>query len=573
MKTTAPALSEAPANPRRTPTVKREKLSEAQLAEQARDRLRHAHATPRYDLATEQWLPVLREGVVVSLGLREVFEEAHRITDIAVPNPLLRAALRRFLGALTADLIRRDREFTPDGWLNLHRSTEGTGFSTAQIDTLFAVHQSHLWLWHPDTPFLQDHRLVGSLLKPQDDQPVQELLLHLPSGSSAAWWVKAGEPALLGGLAPDQSALWLIARWFYAVNGNCGAVRLSDDTVGTSQGGGTFAETIATVTHAFRVDGSNLLRTLLRGQPDWVNDGVRAEQLHNPLYSCAWLDPGQPHLSEDPLYLSTLNVASILLAAADGNGNTTRFVRGPTPLPKAEAKVLRDLALSRDAHRVVFRSDRGDSAVRVPPSAMRTDVLHAFHRTGFDGHNLRGVINSANCWLPANRQTVERERLELFLVAKGGTGPGPVWEEAVGVEFPARYLDPSHPNPQVTEHIRAAVAIAFDPKTGVRPRLEWAVADLLAQPSPDGWKRPKRDNTVAQALTTKTVNGWLNLTVVELEKVLSDDSDDALAVWRSAVWKGARAAFDTVATPYLTSSRYAPRYAIALRQLKPRTES
>jgi len=565
MKLTTPASPEAPDETLRAKAPKQEKISETQLADQARIRLIQAHATPTYDLTEEPWVPVLRDGAVVLLGLRAVFTDAHRITDVAVPNPLLRAALRRFLGALAADLIRRDRNSSPDDWLDLHR--DQGGFTTDQIDALFTAHQSHLWLWHPDTPFLQDHRLVSSLLKPQEDQPVQELLLHLPSGSSAAWWVKAGEPALQGGLAPDQSALWLIARWFYAVNGNCGAVQLSDDTIGTSQGGGTFAETIATVTHAFRVDGVSLLRTLLRGQPDWVNTAVPFKERNNPLYSCAWLDLEHPQPSADPLYGSTLNVASVLLAAADGEGNTTRFVRGPTPLPKTEAKALRDLALKSDAHRVVFRDDRGDFAIRVPPSAMRSDVLQAFHRTAFDGRNLRGVINSANCWLAADNQTVEQERLELFLVAKGGTGPGPVWEEAVGVEFPARYLDPSHPNQQVTEHIRAAVAIAFDPKTGVRPRLEWAVADLLAQPSPDGWKRPKRDNTVAQAVTTKTVNGWLNLTVLALEKVLSDDSDDALTEWRSAVWAGARTAFDNVASPYLTSSRYAPRYAIALRQL------
>lgn len=568
MTTTAPAPGRKPAKPAPMKTVKAPKLTDAQLADQARVNLQEAHATPVYDLTVETWIPVLRDGSVVCVGLRALFADAHRITDIAVPNPLLRAALRRFLGALTADLIRRNRHTSADEWLDIH--SDETGFTVTQIDGLFAAHQPHLWLWHPSSPFLQDRRLSTTLVKPQDDQPVQELVLHLPSGSSAAWWVKAGEPALQGGLPPDQSALWLIARWFYAINGNCGTVQLSDDTLGTSQGGGTFAETIATVTHAFRVDGASLLRTLLRGQPEWLNTGVAYSDSDSSLYSCAWLDLEQPRPSPDPLYGSTVNVASVLLSGIDEYGNTTRFVRGPTPLPKLDAKNLRDEALKNDAHRVIFRGDKGDSVLRVLPSSMRSDVLQAFHRTGFDSHNLHGVINSANCWLSVDHLTVEQERLELLLIAKGGTGPSPVWEEVSGVEFPARYLDPGHPNPQITEHIRAAVAIAFDPKTGVRQRLEWAVADLLAQPSPDGWKRPKRDNTVAHALTMKTVNGWLDLTVAALEKVLSEDTDKALNVWRAAVWAAARTAFDDVATPYLTSSRYAPRYAVALRQLKPR---
>ena len=542
------------------------KLTDAQLAAQAVTRILGAHSQPRYDLATEPWIPVLRDGEVVTIGLRELLTEAHQISDLALPNALLRASMRRLLGALTADLIRRHPGLSLDDWRAAHSTN--CGFTPAQVDLLLNAHGRHLWLWHPASPFLQDPRLARGLVKPHVNQPAQELLLHLPSGSSAAWWVKAGEPALLGGLRPDQSALWLTVRWFYGVNGNCGDVRIPDGATVGSHAGGAFAETVATVTHAFRVDSVSLFRSLLRGLGQAL---PQSDRVHGDLSTCAWLDPDQPRPVDDPLYLATVNVSAVLLAEADEDGNTTRFVRGSTPVAGEQAKLIRDLAMRADTHRVTVPNEKGHpAAVRVLPSALRGDVLQAFHRAGFEGLQLAGVINSAQCWLPVGGIVAGGERLELLLVGKAGTGSSPVWDELSGMQLPARHLDPAHPDPEVVRHVRAAVQIAFDPKDGVRQRLEWAVADLLAQPGPDGWKRPKRDNTTAQALTNKAVNAWLSRTAAAFDRVLDSDSEDEVEAWRTAVWSAARAAFDEIATPYITSTRYAPRYAVALRQLTSR---
>lgn len=547
------------------------KLTDDELAAQARTRIAAVHAVPRFDLTLEPWIPVLHAGEVRTVGLGELFRDAHHISDLAIPNALLRASVRRLLSALTADLVRREENLLVDDWELLH--ADNTGFTPEQVQALLNGHADHLWLWHPQTPFLQDPRLAAGLVKPHADQPVQELLLHLPSGSSAAWWVKAQEPALLGGLGPAQTALWLTARWFYAINGNCGDLRLPDGSTVSSQAGGAFAETVATITHAFRVDGTSLFRSLLRGLPTALPEGPGELSGHqSPPASCAWLDTEQPRPSADPLYLATLNPSALLLAARDDSGNTTRFVRASTPLSGDVAKSLRDVAMNQDRHRITTVTDKGTlQAIRVLPTTLHGDLLQAFHRAGFDGQRLVGVINSSDCWLHADAPTVDGERLDLLLVRKGGTGSSPVWEELVGVELPARQVDPSHPNPRVVEHVRAAVQVAFDPKTGVRPRLEWAVADLLAQPGPEGWKRPKRDNTTAQALTEAAVHAWLARTADAFEDVLSSTDPDDLTRWKNAVWNAARAAFDDVAKPYITSTRYAPRYALALRQLTPRS--
>ncbi len=543
------------------------KPTDDQLAAQARTRIALAHAEPRYDLTVEAWIPVMRDGEVHTIGLHELLAGAHHISDLAIPHPLLRASMRRLLGALTADLVRRARTLTVDDWTDAH--TDNVGFTLEQVDELLDVHGQHLWLWHPRTPFLQDQRLARDLMKPHVDQPAQELLLHLPTGSSFAWWVKASEPALQGGLSAPQTSMWLAARWFYAINGNCGDLRLPDGTTVGAHAGGSFAETVATVTHAFRVDGTSLFRSLLRGLPASMLESPVTSPGGDPAAaSCAWLDDEQPRPDPDLLYRATLNAAAVLLTARADAGATSRFVRASTPVTGEVAKRLRNLALIVDHHRITAPTTKDPlHAVRVPPGALRGDVLQALHRAGFDGARLSGVVNSADCWLDVDAVTVDREHLDILLIGKGGTGSSPVWEDLAGVELPARHVDPSHPNPAVVEHVRSAVAIAFDPNHGVRQRLEWAVLDLLAQPGPDGWKPPKRDNTAARSLTEKAVNDWLVRTATALERVLDSDAPDALETWRAEVRSAARAAFDDVALPYITSTRYAPRYAVALRRL------
>lgn len=544
------------------------KLSEPQLVRQAQQAIAQAHAEPGYDLATERWLPVLRDGAVAPIGLRELLTDAHLIDDVAVPHPLLRAALRRFLLALTADLVRTDRGSDLHDWQRAH-AVNG-GFTREQVDAVLARHGQHLYLWHPVSPFLQDRRLLTGLVKPQADQPIQDLVLHLPSGSSAAWWVKSGDPALLGGQDPADTALWLLARWFYAVNGNCGDVRLATGATVGAHSGGAFAETIATVTHAFRVDDRSLFRTLLRGLPTALpGDG--------PQEGCAWLDPDQPRPSDDPLYQATLNPAAVLLTRADSGGRVTRFVRASTPLLGEQAKQLRDVALRADQHRVTTTDATGKVlAVRVPPSAQRSEVLRVLHRAGFDGQQLRGVVSSADCWLPAGSRTVNAERLDLLLVSKAGTGSSPVWEALAALELPARHVDPAHPDSDYAAHVRAAVKAAFDPTDGVLKRLERALRELLAQPADGSWAPARRDSApgrTAHALTEAAYERWQLATAQHFAAVLDSPAGDdaALRSWSAAVWSAALDAFDQVSRPYVSSVRYAPRYAAARRRLIPRS--
>lgn len=548
-------------------TTKPGGLTLQQQVQQARNKIAAMHATPVYNLAVEPWLPVTAANGIEKVGLRDLFLRAHELNDLAIPNPLLRAATRRFLIALAADIVNRDRTVPLTYWRSAH--ADNSGFNTTQVDATLAAHAEHLWMWHPASPFLQDQRLAAYSTRPDVHLPITDMVLHLPSGSTMAWWIKAGEPALDNRLAADATALLLIARWFYAANGNCADVTLPGGNTVGAQAGGAFAEGVATVTHAFRVDRNSLFRTLVRGMPKTLVDQDTID-LGSPVEGCAWLDPDQPQPSRSRLYQATLNPAMVLLTGRDEHGYVTGWLRGSTPIPDGDAKSRREDAKAADQHRIIREFTDGKTApVRIRPGAVRAEIVRQFHRDAQKLRQLTGVVNDAACFVQPARALAEHETLDLFLVSKGGTGSSPVWEDMVGVDLPAVYVDPG--NPHLAE-IRAVVAVAYDPLDGAQALLERAIADLLAQASPNGWQRPSPKMSKGlygsyKALRDKAVNEWAARTAVAFDAALANPNGQEAADWRDLAYQVARDVFDQSAGPYLTSTRYAPRYAAARRSL------
>lgn len=548
-----------------TTTTKPKNLTQQQQQQQARDEIAGLHATPLYNLAVEPWLPVTTPNGVEKVGLRDLFVRAQEITDVAIPNPLLRAATRRYLIALTADIVNRDRTVTQTYWNRAH--ADNRGFSIDQVDAMLSAHAGHLWLWHPTTPFLQDQRLKTLLTKLDSDSvlPITDMVLYLPSGSTMAWWAKAGEPALDSPIPADAAALLLIARWFYAANGNCGAVTLPNGSTVRSHAGGAFAETIATITHAFRVDPNSLFRTLVRGMPKTLVDQDTID-LASPVGGCAWLDPFQPQPSPSRLYQATLNPAMVLLAGRDKPGKVTRWLRGSTPIPANDAKEYRDNAKDADQHRIMRERTNGTiDHVTIQPGAVRAEIVRQFHRDAQEIRQVTGVVNGAACFISPASALAQHETLDLFLVSKNKNPLSPVWEDMVGVDLPAVYVDPS--NPHLAE-IRAVVDVAFDPLKGAQALLERAIADLLAQASPDGWQRPASKMSKGlyngyKALRDKAVNEWMAQTAAAFEAALAAPTEQNARDWHDIAYQVACDVFDRSAAPYLTSTRYASRYAKA----------
>jgi len=552
-----------------TTTKPTKSTSQEEKKEEDRKKIADLHKKRLYNLAIEPWLPVTTSTGTKKVGLRDLFVQAHEIRDIAIPNPLLRAATRRYLIALTADIVNRDRDATLQDWEEAHE--KNSGFSENQVNAMLTAHADHLWLWHPETPFLQDKRLLRCSVNPGNVLPITDMVLHLPSGSTMAWWVKAGEPALDNHIPPDATALLLIARWFYAPNGNCGAVKLPNNDAVKSQAGGAFAETTTTITHAFRVDPSSLFRTLIRGMPKTlVNQDIN---LTSKVNGCAWLDPCQPRSSPSPLYQATLNPAMVLLAGRDKNGEVTGWLRGSTPIPGDNAKNYRDSAKDADQHRIMReRKDGTTDHVTIQPGAVRAEIVRQFHRDAQQLQQLTGVVNGAQCFIQPARDFAERETLDLFLVAKKrGTESSPVWEDMIGVELPAVYVDLDPSNPQL-EAIRAVVNVAFDPVEGAQALLKRAIADLLAQAGPNGYQRPTPKKSKGlynayKALSNKAANEWMAQTAAAFEAALNAPNAEAAQDWRHIAYQVALDVFDRSAAPYLASTRYAPRYAKARRFL------
>ena len=128
----------------------------------------------KFSLLEEPWIPVLREGRVEEVGLREALLQARTITRIETPSPLEEAALHRILLAVLHRALSGPRrpEDALDWWRE-GRFPEGplTGYLDRFHDRFF--------LFHPEAPFLQ----VADL--PEDNPlPWSKLLPELASGNN-----------------------------------------------------------------------------------------------------------------------------------------------------------------------------------------------------------------------------------------------------------------------------------------------------------------------------------------------------------------------------------------------------
>lgn len=524
-----------------------------------RDQLREAHALQAFDLAKMRWIPVVyRSGEICHVGIEEFLSSAHEIKDIAEPDPIVRAALRRFTEALCAQLVRLAGS---DGADWRFRAEHNAGFSETEVTTLVRDQQEYLWLYHPSFPFLQDIRLIDALTKPEWFSS-DDLVANLPSEHEAAWFVKPGEPASAKGLDPASAALGLVARWFYHLPGNSASVSTPDGT-NTAQYGGAFSEGVATTTHAFRISPVGLATTLLRNlTPAMV---TATDMRESGCFGPAWMNRDRSSISQDSLYLGTLTASSVLLTAPEEDLRIHALVRGPVPQAKEGVKIARDLALAHDIHRVVSVSISKDgttkeTALRKRPSEHPLRILDSLHRAALNAGQgrLRGVVNEGDLWLSGAKGRHD-ESIELFLAYKQGTGSSPKWSETRVVNLPAAHLDPDTSQFQSLVPILAA---CFDDKSGITSRLRWAIMDALLDP--EEGNRPRHHVSV-DGLVDVARGRWLELAAARVESAISTQSDPVECT--QLLFADARTIFHEVLAPYMRSTRYAASIVKAQRRL------
>lgn len=128
----------------------------------------------KFNLIDEPWIPVLRGGRVVAVGMAEALLNAHTITRIETPSPLEEAALHRLLLAV----LYRALPSVKDKYDVLEFLHKGE-FDRESIEEYLKRWRDRFYLFHEDAPFLQ----VPDL--PEDDpRPWTSLVPQLASGNN-----------------------------------------------------------------------------------------------------------------------------------------------------------------------------------------------------------------------------------------------------------------------------------------------------------------------------------------------------------------------------------------------------
>ncbi|WP_114312727.1 type I-E CRISPR-associated protein Cse1/CasA [Thermus caldifontis] len=128
----------------------------------------------KFNLIEEPWIPVLRNGRVEEVGIREALVNAHTITRIETPFPLEEAALHRLLLAVLYRALPpvRDKYEALALW-------ERGEFDRESIEGYLERYRDRFYLFHEATPFLQIPDL------PQEDLlPWSKLLPQLANGNN-----------------------------------------------------------------------------------------------------------------------------------------------------------------------------------------------------------------------------------------------------------------------------------------------------------------------------------------------------------------------------------------------------
>ncbi|WP_460171127.1 type I-E CRISPR-associated protein Cse1/CasA [Thermus sp. FJN-A] len=133
-----------------------------------------AYLGTKFNLVEEPWIPVLREGQVVEVGLREALLGAGDIARIETPSPLEEAALHRLLLAVLHRALMGPRR--PEDALGWWR--EGR-FPQKPIEDYLNRYRDRFFLFHPEAPFLQ----VADLPE-ENPLPWSKLLPELASGNN-----------------------------------------------------------------------------------------------------------------------------------------------------------------------------------------------------------------------------------------------------------------------------------------------------------------------------------------------------------------------------------------------------
>jgi len=313
--------------------------------------------TTAHDLRHEvPWIPVVYlDGRTVTLPLQPLLEDAHQVRELRT-EPHIWAGLMRFLPGVVALIARQEPTADYDAWA--HDGLPKDAIARA-LDSV-----GDRWhLRHPETPFLQDVRIV------EDEKNANrtEWLLLGPGGSSKAWWGKDGDAGHPDAGTVARIAQGLVVSWFFSAGSPGRAVGFYTDQ---PDSGWRPRGTLGFHNHGLRVfwKGRSLAETLLANT---MENHVAVSGRHGdnlPL----WAVDGDSRPGAGALTASTWTGSAYRLlwddtGACIGVNGAGRRIKG-LPVDAAEAK---------DAVKAVEQD-----VWRADPTIPRVPLLKAGEETG-----------------------------------------------------------------------------------------------------------------------------------------------------------------------------------------------
>jgi hypothetical protein len=181
---------------------------------------------PQLSVRALNWLPVVTADGLEHVSLDEAFTRAHEISHVEVRDPIVRAALNRFLVSAGV-LVARAAGVT----VKTAAERAARGFTAAEVCAAFDAVDGRLWLLHPTTPFMQSTAisdLVTSNGKEKAADKAVELFPRTPGAMGQSWFDVADSAHQQPSLTPETAVLALIASWFYSPKSNKHRVSVID---------------------------------------------------------------------------------------------------------------------------------------------------------------------------------------------------------------------------------------------------------------------------------------------------------------------------------------------------------
>jgi CRISPR system Cascade subunit CasA len=323
----------------------------------SRSQEQHPH---HYDLVTEPWvavttLPMSEESAGSrSVGLQELFLDAHRIGALAVALPPAASGLMRVLYALTARLTGLHEADSKEEWEDRRYEllTDRRQFDADEVQAYFARHAHRFGLFDTERPWMQDPRLR---VECPSSSGVNKLVMARPAGSNQVFFGHFNDAEQVPLPAAD-AALHLLAQLYYGPSGQC-----TPRTVAGQRFGNSFAGPLRKVL-SYHPVGRSLFETLLLGLPyprRWTQEGGAQPD------ACVWERDELP----DPLAVPE-RPAGLLSALTEQYRHAVLLTPEPDGLSVVDAHITWALRHNRPPHEDPYLLwDEGKDGLKRPREA------------------------------------------------------------------------------------------------------------------------------------------------------------------------------------------------------------